>query len=90
MEQLQIHNNITATVYYLGMASCSILEPVVYLYDITRNPRYLSFAKSILLFTSIEQEGSSQLITKTLKTFPVLRRSLFQNLGGHSMVRESL
>lgn len=56
MEQLQIHNiNIAATGYYLGMASCSILEPVVYLYDITRNPRYLSFAKSIV--SSIEREG---------------------------------
>ena len=77
MEQLQIHNiNIAATGYYLGMASCSILEPVVYLYDITRNPRYLSFAKSIV--SSIEREGSSQLSVP-----------LFQNLGGHSkMVRK--
>ena len=76
MEQLQIHNiNIAATGYYLGMASCSILEPVVYLYDITRNPRYLSFAKSIV--SSIEREGSSQLITKTLKNIPVSERSAF-------------
>lgn len=89
MEQLQIHNiNIAATGYYLGMASCSILEPVVYLYDITRNPRYLSFAKSIV--SSIEREGSSQLITKTLKNIPVSEQfQLFQNLGGHSkMVRK--
>lgn len=60
MEQLQIHNiNIAATGYYLGMASCSILEPVVYLYDITRNPRYLSFAKRHCFFYRTGREFST-------------------------------
>lgn len=76
MEQLQVHNiDIAKTGNYLGMASCSILEPVVYLYDMTKNPQYLSFAKSIV--SSIEREGSSQLITKTLKDVPVSERSAF-------------
>ena len=61
MKQLhEQHVDIARTGNYFGMASCSILEPVVYLYDITRERRYLDFAKSIV--AGIEREGSSRLI----------------------------
>ena len=76
MKQLhEQHVDIARTGNYFGMASCSILEPVVYLYDITRERRYLDFAKSIV--AGIEREGSSQLIAKALKDVPVSRRSAY-------------
>ena len=56
MKQLhEQHVDIARTGNYFGMASCSILEPVVYLYDITRERRYLDFAKSIV--AGIEREA---------------------------------
>lgn len=61
--------DIAETGCYYGMASCSILEPVVYLYRETKNPDYLDFAKSIA--RSIERKGHSQLITKALQDVPV-------------------
>ena len=67
--------NIATSGFYYGMASCSILEPVVYLYKETNKPRYLDFAKTIV--ESIEQEGNSQIITKALQDIPVSRRSVF-------------
>ena len=48
---------------------------MVYLYDITREQRYLDFAKEIV--TGIEREGSSQLITKALRDVPVFQRSAY-------------
>ena len=76
MKQLhEQHIDIARTGNYFGMASCSILEPVVYLYDITRERRYLDFAKSIV--AGIEREGSSQLIAKALKDVPVSQRSAY-------------
>ena len=39
--------NITSTGNYHGMASSSILEPVIYLYQRTGEARYLDFAKYI-------------------------------------------
>ncbi|WP_278622754.1 beta-L-arabinofuranosidase domain-containing protein [Parabacteroides gordonii] len=72
----QLHEqriDIARTGNYFGMASCSILEPVVYLYDITREKRYLDFAKNIVV--GIESKGSSQLIAKALKDVPVSQRS---------------
>ena len=67
--------NIATTGFYHGMASCSILEPVVYLYKETNKPQYLDFAKSIV--ECIEQPGNSQLISKALQDIPVSRRSAF-------------
>ncbi|GAA6254354.1 hypothetical protein F070042J6_02060 [Bacteroides sp. f07] len=69
LEEKQL--DIAETGFYYGMPSCSILEPVVYLYEVTKEPRYLHFAKGII--NSIEKEGHSQLITKALKNIPVHR-----------------
>ena len=67
--------DIASTGNYFGMASCSVLEPVVYLYNETLCQKYLDFALSIV--DSIEREGSSQLITKALNEVPVSQRSAF-------------
>lgn len=67
------HIDISKTGLYRGMASCSILEPVVYLYELTRNKQYMDFAMHIV--QCMEQEGSSQLITKTLQNIPVSQRT---------------
>nr|WP_285827074.1 family 43 glycosylhydrolase [Bacteroides acidifaciens] len=78
IKELEERNvNIAASGFYYGMASCSILEPVVYLYKETNKPRYLDFAKMIV--GGIEQAGSSQLITKALQDIPVSHRSPFPN-----------
>ena len=58
---------------YFGMAACSVLEPVVYLYNVTRDRKYLDFAESIA--ASIEKEGHAQLVGKALEGVPVSRRS---------------
>lgn len=67
--------DIASTGNYFGMASCSVLEPVVYLYKETLCQKYLDFALSIV--GSIERDGSSQLITKALNEVPVSQRSAF-------------
>ena len=67
--------DIASTGNYFGMASCSVLEPVVYLYKETLCQKYLDFALSIV--GSVERDGSSQLITKALNDVPVSQRSAF-------------
>ncbi|MGN1214636.1 MAG: beta-L-arabinofuranosidase domain-containing protein [Candidatus Cryptobacteroides sp.] len=67
--------DITMSGNYFGMASCSVLEPVVWLYRETGARKYLDFALAIA--EGIEQEGSSQLISKALAEVPVSRRSDF-------------
>ena len=67
--------DIARTGNYFGMASCSVLEPVVWLYRETGAEKYLDFAGRIV--ESIEEEGSSQLITKALEDIPVSARSAF-------------
>lgn len=67
--------DIAKTGFYRGMASCSILEPVVYLYQETRESRFLEFAKYIV--RCMEKEGNNQLITKALQDVPVFRRFPF-------------
>ncbi len=66
---------ISATGNYRGMASCSILEPTVYLYRLSGKEKYLDFAKSIV--ESIEREGNSQLVTKGRADIPVAHRFEF-------------
>lgn len=66
---------ISATGNYRGMASCSILEPTVYLYRLSGKEKYLDLAKSIV--ASIEREGNSQLVTKALAGVPVAHRFEF-------------
>ncbi len=54
--------DIIRTGFYRGMASTSILEPMVYLYNHTQNKRYLDFANHIV--AQWESEGGPQLISK--------------------------
>lgn len=65
--------DIARTGYYQGMPSCSILEPIVYLYDATKEARYLQFAKDIV--GSVEKKGNAQLITKVIDEVPVAERT---------------
>jgi hypothetical protein len=67
--------DIATTGLYRGMPSCSILEPVMYLYDCTKEKRYLDFAKGIA--AAIEKPGSTQLVTKALEGVPVAHRFPF-------------
>lgn len=52
--------HIYETGYYRGMPPCSILEPVMYLYNDTKDARYLEFAKYIVE----DGENGHQLIAK--------------------------
>lgn len=65
--------DIARTGNYFGMASCSVLEPVVYLYRETGERKYLDFAERIA--SAIEKEGSSMLVSKALAGVPVSERS---------------
>lgn len=66
------NTDISSTGLYRGMPSCSILEPVVYLYNMTGDKRYLDFADSIA--RSIERDGNTQLVKKALDDVPVAHR----------------
>lgn len=66
---------IATTGNYRGMASCSILEPVVYLYKATRQPKYLEFAERIV--RSLESADGPQLVAKALQNLPVAHRFPF-------------
>ncbi len=57
---------------YAGLASCSALEPVMWLYNRTKNEKYLNFAKHIVKEMT-EQVGGPQLF-KALKDIPVADR----------------
>ncbi len=67
--------DIASTGLYRGMPSCSILEPAVYLYELSGKKKYLDFAKSIV--SSIEKVGSTQLVSKALDKVPVAHRFEF-------------
>lgn len=62
--------DIALTGNYKGMASCSILEPVMYLYNRTQNNRYLEFAEYIV--KEWEENGGPRLISKS--DVPVFER----------------
>jgi DUF1680 family protein len=64
--------DIIRTGFYRGMASTSILEPIVYLYNHTQNKRYLDFANYIV--EQWESDGGPQLISKALAEIPVKDR----------------
>lgn len=57
---------------YRGLASGSVLEPIVLLYRKTGSKKYLDFAMSIV--NGWEKVGESQLITKALNGIPVAER----------------
>ena len=64
--------NIVATGNYFGMASSSILEPMVFLYRRTDDSRYLDFAKYIV--EQWETEAGPRLISKAEAGVPVAER----------------
>lgn len=63
---------IVTTGFYRGMASSSILEPMVYLYKATQDKRYLDFAEYIV--KDWETENGPRLISKALQGVPVAER----------------
>lgn len=64
--------NIIKTGFYRGMASSSVLEPIVYLYNHTGNDKYLDFANYIV--SQWETIEGPKLITKALNNVPVNER----------------
>jgi uncharacterized protein len=64
--------NIVKTGNYRGMPSCSILEPIVYLYRRTGNKKYLDFAKYIV--EQWETKDGPRLISSALAGIPVSER----------------
>lgn len=64
--------NIVETGNYLGMASTSVLEPVIYLYNRTGEKRYLDFAEYIV--KEWETPSGPQLISKAINDVPVSAR----------------
>lgn len=64
--------NIVTTGNYMGMASSSILEPIVFLYRRTGDTRYLDFAKYIV--AQWETPEGPQLISKAEAGTPVAER----------------
>jgi uncharacterized protein len=64
--------NIIKTGNYRGMPSCSILEPIVYLYRRTGDKRYLDFAKYIV--EQWETVDGPKLISSALAGIPVSER----------------
>jgi DUF1680 family protein len=64
--------NIVKTGLYRGMPSCSVLEPIVLLYNRTKDPRYLKFAEYIV--GQIETPEGPQLVEKALAGIPVGKR----------------
>jgi len=64
--------NIVKTGNYRGMPSCSILEPMVYLYRRTGDKRYLDFAKYIV--EQWETPDGPKLISSALSGIPVSER----------------
>ncbi len=64
--------NIVTTGNYRGMASSSILEPMVLLYKATGDKKYLDFANYIV--AQWETTAGPQLISKALQKIPVAER----------------
>ena len=64
--------NIVTTGNYRGMASSSILEPILYLYQRTKEKRYLDFARYIVV--QWETPEGPQLISKAQDEVPVAAR----------------
>jgi DUF1680 family protein len=64
--------NIVETGNYHGMPSCSVLEPVLYLYRRTGDIKYLDFAKYIL--NQLESVDGPKLISKALSGIAVAER----------------
>lgn len=64
--------DIISTGNYHGMASCSVLEPVVYIYNRTKNSAYLDFAKYIA--RRLTDKDGPELVRKALENVNVANR----------------
>ncbi len=64
--------DIVSTGFYVGMASSSVLEPVMYLYNRTGERKYLDFAQYIV--NQWETPDGPQLISKAIADVPVANR----------------
>ncbi|MBQ1253813.1 MAG: glycoside hydrolase family 127 protein [Alistipes sp.] len=64
--------DIISTGNYHGMASCSVLEPVVYIYHRTKNSTYLDFAKYIA--HSLTRSDGPELVRKAIEGVNVANR----------------
>lgn len=64
--------DITHTGFYHGMASSSVLEPIMYLYNHTKEQKYLDFATYIV--NQWETEDGPKLISKALEGIAVKDR----------------
>lgn len=69
------HANIVKTGNYRGMPSCSVLEPIMYLYNRTDDKQYLDFARYIV--QQWETPEGPQLISKAIADVPVAERFPF-------------
>jgi DUF1680 family protein len=64
--------DITYTGFYHGMASSSVLEPILYLYNHTDEKRYLDFAEYVI--KQWETEDGPRLISKAIESIDVKDR----------------
>jgi len=67
--------DIVNTGAHRGMPSITIVEPIILLYNRTKEQRYLDFANSIM--KSVETENGPQLISKAISGVPVSKRFPF-------------
>lgn len=64
---------IVTTGNYCGMPSCSVLEPIVWLYRETKDRRYLAFAEEIVREVGYDDDGP-RLVRQALAGVPVAER----------------
>lgn len=72
LTQIPAVRQIERTGIYRGMSSCSILEPIMLLYNRTLDEKYLDFARYIV--DRMESADGPQLIAKALDGVPVSER----------------
>lgn len=86
------HTPLHATGWVSGLASCSVLEPVVWLYERTKEPRYLEFAKYVLAESATDnpdgdpklKNSGPELLESGAKGVPVAARSVYDSKGRHN------
>ncbi len=75
MKQIPAQKSIVQSGFYMGMPPASILEPTMFMYQTTKEKRYLDFAKYIM--ESIESPEGPKLISKA--DVPVAKRFPIEN-----------
>ncbi len=85
------HTPLHATGWVAGLASCSVLEPVVWLYERTKEPRFLEFAKYVLAESAVDnpdgdpkmKSSGPELLESGANGVPVAKRSPY-GAGRHN------